>query len=98
VLFTGITISPRVSTPVFICTELRTPISSKVVRLFFIHTRKDVIREAFEKREKTKKLKKQSKRLKLKEPDLDDDIKNIKTMVNFLLSYMEKGVDKKNGS
>jgi len=43
-------------------------------------------------------LKKQSKRLKLKEPDLDDDIKNIKTMVNFLLSYMEKGVDKKNGS
>jgi hypothetical protein len=47
------------------------------------------------KREKTKKLKKQSKRLKLKEPDLDDDIKNIKTMVNFLLSYMEKELIRK---
>ena len=45
-----------------------------------------------------KDLKKQNKKKKLKDPDLDDDIKKIKTMINFLLNYFEKEVDKKNSS
>ena len=41
-----------------------------------------------EKRQKY--MKKENKKMKLKDSDFDDDIKNIKTMVNFLLNHYEK--------
>lgn len=41
-----------------------------------------------EKRQKD--MKKENKKMKLKDSDFDDDIKNIKTMVNFLLNHYEK--------
>lgn len=46
------------------------------------------------------KLLKTKNRKKLKEKDLNinDDIKNIKSMINFLFNYIEKDIDKKNSS
>ena len=39
-------------------------------------------------------MKKENKKMKLKDSDFDDDIKNIKTMVNFLLNHYEKNYRK----
>lgn len=41
---------------------------------------------------------KNRKKLKEKESNINDDIKNIKSMVNFLFNYIEKDIDKKNSS
>jgi hypothetical protein len=45
------------------------------------------------------KLLKNKNRKKLKkDSNINDDIKNIKSMVNFLFNYIEKDIDKKNSS
>ena len=41
---------------------------------------------------------KNRKKLKEKDSNINDDIKNIKSMVNFLFNYIEKDIDKKNSS
>jgi len=67
----------------------------------FLHIQEKMKSEKDLKKEEEKKLKdlknkqkNKHQKLKLKDQNIDDDIKNIKTMVNYLLNHLEKTVSK----